>query len=62
MSLRRGQAYKSFADNMYKWVRLENKNTDKNNINKLTFDGRQLKTAMNMYSYIVRERDNSDNN
>ena len=31
-------------------------------INKLTFDGRQLKTAMNMYSYIVRERDNSDNN
>lgn len=55
-------AYKSFADNMYKWVRLENKSTDESNIRKLTKDGRQLKTAMNMYSYIIREREGEPDN
>ena len=49
------QRYNIFSQNMYKWVRL-----DKADSNKLTKDGRQLKTAMNIYSYIRRNNDKND--
>jgi hypothetical protein len=49
------ERYNTFSQNMYKWIRL-----DKNCNNNLTKDGRQLKTAMNIYSYM--RRDSEKNN